>query len=447
MNYRQAAEWLDNLTDPERSGLDRSFGRRMGLDTTVALMAGLDNPHLQVPAVHIAGTKGKGSVAAIIESVARADGLRTGLFTSPHLVTWRERVQHNGEAIPESDVARLATRVRPVAEQIVGPRGRGATFFEVYFALAMLAFAEWDVDLAVVEVGLGGRLDATNVITPLLSAITTLGLEHTRILGDTITQIAAEKAGIIKRGIPVVSAPQPSEAMTVVEAVARERGCDLTVAAPLERIGVVVPARPRDFAPGQRPDITQPVRANFRDETVEARLSLPGDHQLVNAGVASAACAALGMSSGALAEGLAHARWPARVEVVEARPWLVLDCAHTRDSARALMATLRRHLQYRRLAMMLGLSRDKDAEGIADELRDADRVIVTAADMPRAMSTDELAERIAGRWRNVEVIPDAATALAAAREWADEDDCVCVTGSVFLIGELLADGSNASDEL
>lgn len=437
MNYRQAAEWLENLTDPERSGLDRSFGRRMSLDTTMALMEGLGNPHLQVPAVHIAGTKGKGSVAAIIESVARADGLRTGLFTSPHLVTWRERVQHDGEMIPESDVARLATWVRPVAQQVEGPRGKGATFFEVYFALAMLAFAEWEVDLAVIEVGLGGRLDATNVITPRLSVITTLGLEHTRILGDTIAEIAAEKAGIIKPGVPVVSAPQPAEAMTVIAAVARERGSDLTVAAPLERTGTVVPARPEDFAPGQRPAITQPVRTNLRGKTIEARLSLPGDHQLVNAGVASATCAALGMSSDALAEGLARVRWPARVEVVEARPWLVLDCAHTRDSARALMTALRGYLQYQRLVVVLGISQDKDAEGIADELRDADRIIVTRANMPRAMSADELAERIAGRCHDVQVIPDAASALASAREWANEDDCVCVTGSVFLIGELM----------
>ncbi|MCD6361801.1 MAG: hypothetical protein J7M38_13175 [Armatimonadetes bacterium] len=217
MNDARAIEWLDALTDPERRGFGRNFARKMNLDTISALLAGLGNPHEGLPAVHVAGTKGKGSVSAMIEAAARARGYRTMLFTSPHLITWRERVRFDGRLIAEDELAQAASLVRPIAEQVRGPDGRRPTFFEVYFALAMVACARRRVDLAIIEPGLGGRLDATNVIRPLVSAITTLGLDHTRVLGDTIEQIAAEKAGIIKPQVPVVTAPQAREAIAVLE--------------------------------------------------------------------------------------------------------------------------------------------------------------------------------------------------------------------------------------
>ncbi len=441
MTYQQAAEWLHNLTDPERSGLTRAFGRRLSLDTTVALMDALGHPEQDLPAVHIAGTKGKGSVAAMIEAAAHAAGHRTGLFTSPHLVSWRERIQIDGVPISEDEVAHLAERVRPVAEQIDGPRGRGATFFEVYFAMAMLAFADHEVDLAVVETGLGGRLDATNVITPLLSIITTLGRDHTRILGESIEQIAGEKAGIIKPGVPAVSAPQPPGALKIMEATAAAQGCALAVARPMTGV-MRPPSEPEQFVPGERPRLTQTVRGDYDGQALTAELSLLGDHQLVNAGVAARACEALtqaGVAIGAQAfgDGLTRARWPARVEILATRPWLVLDCAHNPESARALMSALRRHLKYERLALVLGVSADKDAARIADELREASYVVLTQADMPRAMPAPQLAELTAGTWDTVEVIEDAAQALAAARDWAGEADCICVTGSFFVVGELM----------
>ena len=442
MNYQQAAQWLTNLTDPERSGLDRRFRRRQSLDPTCALMEGLGNPHRASVSVHVAGTKGKGSVAAMIESAARAQGLTTGLFTSPHLVSWRERVKLDGQPIAEQDLARIATQVRPVAEAVEGPGGRGATFFEVYFAIAMMAFAQRGVDLAVIETGLGGRLDATNVIEPRVSVITTLSLDHTQILGDTIEQIAFEKAGIIKPGVPVVSAPQPDAAMGVIGQTAAERGAPLRVAEPFRQAGEIEPLRPEDYRPGERPRVRQPIAGSYLGERVQADLPLLGEHQGLNAGVAACGCeelsaAGLPIGPDALGRGLGTVHWPARVEVIKARPWLVLDCAHNPDSAAALMRALRRHLLFDRLVLVLGLSKEKDAEGIAAELASADRVILTRADMPRAMAIEALEERTRGLWRSYQVCSSSVDALAEARAMAGERDCICVTGSFFVVGEIM----------
>lgn len=443
MNYLQATEWLEALTDPERRGFGRNFARRMNLDTVRALLSELGDPHLGLRAVHIAGTKGKGSVAALVEAAVRAAGYRTALFTSPHLRSWRERVRFDGRPVSEQELAHLATVVRPAAERVRGPDGRRPSFFEVYFALAMVACAERPVDLAVVETGLGGRLDATNVLVPLVSVITSLGLDHTQVLGETIEQIAAEKAGIIKVGVPVVSAPQPAEAMAVLQEHARQCAAPLVVAQPFAERAPVIPARPEDFPPGQRPHLTQAVTGRMQGEHIEAELPLLGAHQLVNLGVAAATCeqlAARGVTVDpeSFARGLARAHWPGRMEVVEAQPWLVLDCAHNPDSARALFAALRRHLHYERLILVLGVSREKDVAGIARELAaGADHVILTQAQLKRALEVEALAETTAAQWRSWEVRGNCAAALARARELAGGRDAICVTGSVFLVAEAM----------
>ncbi len=443
MNYQQAVEWLEKLANPERYGFGADFARRVNLETTRALMADLGNPEQRLRAVHIAGTKGKGTVAAMIESVARAAGHSTGLFTSPHLISWRERIRLDGEQISEERVAALATRVRPPTEALESPqRSVSPTFFEVCTAMAFLAFAEDGADVSIIEAGLGGRLDATNVLTPTVSVITTLGIDHSAILGDTLSQVAGEKAGIIKPGVPVVSAAQEPEGAAVIEETAASRSASLHVAAPFEAAGKITPVRPEDVPPGEAPRLTQPARGSFAGETIEVALPLLGEHQLINAGVATTACellAAAGVSitAQAVVRGLESVSWRARVELVEARPWLVLDCAHNRESARALMQALRRHLEFERLIVVLGLSHDKEAEAIAEELAEAEHVIVTRVDTPRAMPTDELRERTEGYWRSLEVVATPPQALAHAREMAGERDLICVTGSVYLAGELM----------
>ncbi len=456
MNYQQAVEWLEALADPERHALGRNFARRVNLDTTLTLMDKLGNPDRGLPVAHIAGTKGKGTVAAMMESVARAAGHRTGLFTSPHLVSWRERIRVGGQQISEERVAELAGRVRPVAEAppffpLRGKKGGdlpapdrllAPTFFEACNAMALLAFAEDAVELAVIETGLGGRLDATNVLTPIVSVITTLGLDHTAVLGDTHAQVAREKAGIIKEGVPVVSAPQRPEAAEVVEEVARERSAPLHLAAPFEASARIEPLRPEEVAAGEAPRPAQPARGTFAGETVEVSLPLLGEHQLINAGVAARACEllaerALSIPAQAFVRGLETVRWPARVEVIEAHPWLILDCAHNRESMRALVRALQRHLEFERLVVVLGLSQDKPAEAIARELAGTSHVILTRADIARAMSTEQLRVRTEAYWKSFEVIPRPAEALARAREIAEERDAICVTGSLFLVGELM----------
>ncbi|MEA3399780.1 MAG: folylpolyglutamate synthase/dihydrofolate synthase family protein [Armatimonadota bacterium] len=445
MTYRQAAEWLEALADPERTGLDRRFARRMNLDATRRLMELLGDPHERLAAVHIAGTKGKGSVAAMVEAAARAASHRTGMFTSPHLVSWRERVRINGQPITEEEVARLASAVRPAVEQVEEEGLRGPSFFEACTAMALLRFAEEDLDLCVVEVGLGGRLDATNVVAPLMSVITTLGIDHAHVLGDTLAGIAQQKAGIIKPGVPVVSAQQPSEARVIIQHAAAAQASPLRFAEPFE-VGEVTPLRPRDAVPGDPPLLTEPLEGGYAGARVALRLPLAGEHQAINAGVAAAVCeglseAGLEVPPEAFVDGLEGVRWPARVQVVDVRPWVVIDCAHNQQSARALMRALRRHLVCRRLIVVLGLSEDKPAEVVAGELSSADHAILTRACLPRAMPAEELAERTGAIWRSHEVVADPVQALAHARETAEERDAICVTGSFFVLADLMEAGA------
>lgn len=229
MNYTQAVEYLEALTDFERLGFRRHFADTVSLDSARRFAELLHNPHLQVPAVHIAGTKGKGSTAAMVERVLREAGYRTGLFSSPHLVSFRERVRVNGEPVSEESMARLVSQVRPVLEQVRVTDGFSpCTFFEAYFGIAALHFLAEEVDVAVYEVGLGGRLDATNLLNPIVGAITTIGFDHTAILGNTLDAIAREKAGIAKPGVPlVVARGQQGEAFSAISQVAESVGAPL----------------------------------------------------------------------------------------------------------------------------------------------------------------------------------------------------------------------------
>ena len=441
MDYAETIDWLMGLRNPERTGLTRDFGRRMNLDATWRLMELLGNPHEQVRAIHIAGTKGKGSVAAMVESTCRIAGHRTGLFTSPHLVSWRERIRIDGECITEERVAALANDVRPAVDQVVSEGLRTPSFFEALTAMGMLAFAREDLDITVLETGLGGRLDATNVITPLVSVITTLGLDHTNVLGNTLPQIAREKAGIIKPGVPVVVAPVPESIERQMRRAAESADAPLRFATPFRTIETE-PLSPDDVATGELPVLGERVAGQFLGEDFEAQVALSGRHQATNAGVAALACEALNeagitLSPSALQDGLENVYWPARVELVSVRPWEVIDCAHTQASARALMTALRRHLEFDRLILVLAASKGKQVEAMAHELSSADHVVLTEALLPRAMRLEDLEERTHAIWRSSEIAFPPTDALERARSLAGPRDLVCVTGSVFVIGDLI----------
>ncbi len=376
-------------------GLERRKDK-LGLEGTRALLAVLGNPQEKFRSIHVAGTNGKGSVCAQVASVLRAAGLRTGLFTSPHLVDFRERIRVDGRW---ADQERLAVRLEHIQSL---PEGRDRTFFEVCTALAFDDFAARDAEWAVVEVGLGGRLDCTNVITPEVCVVTSIGCDHTEILGDTIERIAAEKAGILKPGVPVVNGATDPRAAEVVRRIAEAVGAPLLV-----------------------PDQTEGAAA-------------------LNAGAARAALEALvargvRIPESAIPAGLAAARWPGRFERCPAEPRLWWDGAHNPDGARALKAWC----EARPLVpsqLVLALSRDKDAEEFLAALAPAypkRRLIATRSRNERARAPEELAALARAAGWSAETAPDVASACRRAAERASPDAPALLTGSLFAVGEAM----------
>ncbi len=405
------------------------------------VLALLGRPHDKFRCVHIAGTKGKGSTSAMVESVLRAAGYRTGLFTSPHLHTFRERIRLNGGLMTKAQLVDLLERCRPAIEATPG-----ITAFEVMTALGFQFFAEQGVEWAVLEVGLGGRLDATNVVHPAVCAITSLSYDHMELLGHTLSLIAFEKAGIIKAGVPVVTAPQEPEAMAVIRRVSKDTGARLII------VGEDWTCDPdgRDLT-GQYLKITGP---GGRPALSGLRIALLGQHQRDNATVAVAVLHELreqgvAISDEALRQGLASARWPGRFEVLHQGPALVVDSAHNEDSAQKLRAALANYFPRparRRLAIIFGASADKDILGmlrtfLAPESETgyppADKVIVTKSGHPRSAEPAQLADlaRSVNATCPISVQPDLDHALTEAMVWAGPDDLICVTGSIFVVAQ------------
>jgi dihydrofolate synthase/folylpolyglutamate synthase len=405
------------------------------LDRMRALLRLLGDPQDRLRIVHVAGSKGKGSTAAMLAAVLGRAGYRTGLFTSPHLGRVEERIQVDGQPVGRDELTALLGDVRAA---LAARRGLEPTFFEVATALGFLHFRRRRVEAAVIEVGLGGRFDSTNVCRPVLAVITSISLDHTQQLGDRLASIAAEKAGIIKPGRPVVSGTTVPEARAVIERVARERG------APLSQLGADFHY---DCTPGRvTADGGAPprLRVATRRAWPEMELGLLGDHQAANAAVAVRCVEVLRdqgwhVPDAAVAAGLAGVVWPARMEVVGRRPLVVLDCAHNVASAEALVATLRDTFPPGRRWLIFAGSGDKDLPGMMRVLAPhfAHAFLTRYAGSSRGVPAEELAALLR---RSADlphtVCPTALDAWRAARERAGPDDLICVTGSVFLAGEL-----------
>lgn len=408
---------------------------KLGLDVERALCARLGDPQDAFLSLHVAGTNGKGSVCAMLAAVLEAAGFRTGLYTSPHLVRFNERIRVNGEAIPDVDLVRRMEQVEGAARAIVAEGHRDVTFFEFTTALAFAHFRERRVQIAVLETGMGGRLDATNVVTPVLSVITSIGLDHQAFLGDTVEKIAAEKAGIIKEGRPVICGAIAPEPMEVIRRVARERTSSLRLAA--QSCAVRRTAQSLD---GQR------VILETGEESI-GRVALPllGEHQLANCALAMAALDVLREETGlavppeAVRKGLGAVRWPARCQVLERDPPVVLDGGHNAEAARALAATLDEVRGRRPLGLLVSFLADKDPLGFLREVAGpAERCWIVSIQNERAMpmATMMAAARTAGL--NPEEGGSLAQALATARAWARErSGLLCVAGSLYLAGEAL----------
>ncbi len=412
------------------------------------LVERLGSPHEQLPIVHIAGTKGKGSTGAMIATVLTAAGYRTGMFSSPHLDRIEERLAIDGEPCSSEEFVELIERIIPVVEEMdrsaaaCDPPEFGPTYFEITTSAALLHFAQRKVDAAVVEVGLGGRLDSTNVCTPRVAVITSISFDHTRQLGNTLDAIAREKAGIIKPGVPVVSGVREDEPRSAIREVCRQRDCRLI------ELGV-------DFDFDYRPpknlqrgpacgELDFRYTADGSDAYARLPLALPGSHQAANAAVAIATLGELGRTGWdvppeAVRKGLSETVFPARVEVVARRPAIVVDGAHNGASIAALADTLRESFSVDRRGLLFAATQEKDVRRMLQHLLDDfDEVLFTRYQTnPRAMPPEEvasIARELTGR--QYDVVADPSDALAQLRRWAGPDDLICITGSFFIAAEL-----------
>jgi dihydrofolate synthase/folylpolyglutamate synthase len=388
----------------------RLFGAKFGLENTFRLAALAGSPQAKLRFIHVAGTNGKGSTCAMLEGVYRAAGLRVGLFTSPHLVSFRERIQINRQLVAEPEVVRLVAEIQPLLRQF--PRDHHPTFFEVVTVMALIYFAEQKCDLVIWETGLGGRLDATNIVTPLASVITNIAFDHQQWLGDTLGKIAAEKAGIIKPGIPVVTATEAPEALRVIERVGREKG------APLTRV--------------------QPRQAS----RITPHASLLGDHQKLNAALALAAVeilqAQIPVAEDEIRAGLAAVNWPGRLQLIS-KPGggeILLDGAHNVAGAETLRAAWEKHFAAAGAVLIFGALADKNWPGICRILAPlAGKILTVPVASERTADAHELAKifRSANRAAAVAACENLTDALNASKD----GPFVVITGSLYLVGEAL----------
>jgi dihydrofolate synthase/folylpolyglutamate synthase len=438
--YQQALDYLYSFVDYSMTRNLRYSPEKFNLGRMEALMERLGHPERKYPVLHVAGTKGKGSVAAMCASALQTAGYTTGFYTSPHLHEYTERIQVNGEQISKAEMVELIDEMRPHIAAVAE-----VTTFEITTALAFLYFARRNAGAAVIEVGLGGRLDATNVVTPLVSVITSLSMDHMNVLGDTLAKIAGEKAGIIKQGRPVVLSPQKDEARLVVERVAQERGAR-----------VVEVGREVYFAPyahsldgqsllvwkaDEQPLVDAFIEGGGRNSEWEpVRLNIPllGYHQVENAATAYTALQVvrqegLTLSEDAIRVGLVRVNWPGRFEILRRTPPVIVDSAHNGDSALKLRLAIEDYLPGKPVILLFGASEDKDIHGMFAELMPrVRRVIATQSIHPRAMEAQKLVELAHQFGVPAQAVLPLEKALETALEWAGTEAVVLATGSLFV---------------
>lgn len=451
--FTQAIDYLYSFINFEQRPQDRYMAAKLDDGRPQRLMAAVGAPHEQFPSIHIAGTKGKGSVAAMCAASLRAAGYKVGLYTSPHLQDFRERIRILTPAdadgrIPQPAFVKLLEGMKPVIGEMAE-----VTWFEILTAVAFLHFAREQVDVAVVEVGLGGRLDATNVVTPLVSVITSLSLDHTKFLGNTLPEIAYEKGGIIKAGVPVVTAPQKREAMEVLLQIAIEREAPLSVIGQhWQYTGEAQPVQPGR----QALVITRSPAPDFMAAPAAFELALAGEHQLENGAVAVAALQVVQaqfprLDATAVSRGLATVEWEGRLQTVhqgEETPTLLVDCAHNPDSAQKLCQALQHHFDYQNIWFIFGCFGDKDVPQILQPLLPvAAGVITTSVQHPRSATPEALAALVTAAGIPAFPAPDMDTAVRLAWQKASPDDLICVTGSIYIVGDLLNQWESLQSQL
>ncbi|HLV97711.1 MAG TPA: folylpolyglutamate synthase/dihydrofolate synthase family protein [Ktedonobacterales bacterium] len=437
-NPLETTRWLSTFHDSERGGQFVADGEG-SLNRERALLARLGNPQRAYTITHIAGTKGKGSTSAMLAAMLHAAGMRTGLYTQPDLHTWHERIRLNEQTITEAEALHF---LPPLKDALARLDAGSYLTYEVVTALALLAFQDAHVEQAVIEVGLGGRLDATNVVEPAVTVITSISYDHMAFLGPTLADIAREKGGIIKPGIPLVCSAQAPEAVEVLTRICAERGAPLLRVGPAGTPGCAYQYQPLTAeSDRQWGDIQTPQRT-YRN----LELRLLGTHQLENATAAIAAAeqlqqAGASIDEAAIRQGLQAVNWPGRLQVIGQQPWVVVDGTHNADSFAKLFAALRRHFPFKRLLLVVGVMADKDLAGIVSEIAQAgvDEVFVTPLDHPRSAQPDRIAKLLEAQLPLIDIHtdPNSAEALAHAKAAAWPLDLICVAGSVALAGEAL----------
>jgi dihydrofolate synthase / folylpolyglutamate synthase len=438
-DYQATLDYLYSFVD---YSLQRQFlfsPEKFNLERMRVFTAALGDPEQKYPVFHIAGTKGKGSVAALTASVLQASGYRVGLYTSPHLEDYNERIQVNGVPISHKELVSIVDDLKSLIASI--PE---ITTFEITTALAFHYFARQDVNAAVIEVGLGGRLDATNIVSPLLSVITSLSYDHTEILGNTLALIAGEKAGIIKEGRPVIVSPQQLEAYEVVESVAANRSAPLILVGrdyQYKHLSHSIEKQVFRVWKNTQPSSGSTPPSSVNTPPIEAdELAIPllGRHQVENAATAYAALKigheqGLILKTGAIQSGFASVKWPGRFELLRKTPPLIIDSAHNRDSAQRLRATVEEYLPDIQVILLVGASEDKDITGMLEELMPiTSHIIATRSVHPRAADPDMLVQMAEKYNKPALSVPRVEDALKAALSEAGKEKAILATGSIFL---------------
>lgn len=413
MDRRGVLEWL---FAQEASGI------KFGLENTRELLERMGNPHQKFRSVHIAGTNGKGSVSAMTESVLREAGYVTGLYTSPHLVDFSERIRVCGEKISDHEFLKLAEEVKHHADEMLA-ESKKLTFFELTTVIAFAYFARKEVEIAVVEVGMGGRLDSTNVITPEACAITPISMEHAEFLGDTIAKIAAEKAGIIKPGIPVVSSKQLDDAMEVI----RSKADILTVAGEDSKFEIISSDSngTEIFSDAVGMNLSVPLIGSYQGDN--CALSVLLLKELMNRGVY--------IPDEAFVSGLQKTRWPGRLETVSFNPRIIIDCTHTPAGAEAVASEVKRI--FGRVMLVFGILSDKDVNGVAAKFGPvSEEAFIVTPDSKRALPAELTAESFEP-YTKVQICSSLRDAISAAKDKAGRDGVVLITGSLYMAGEAM----------
>ena len=430
--YAKSLRYLSSLNDFERLRIVRYNSQNFDLDRMRTLLKKLGNPQDQFKSVHIAGTKGKGSTCAMIASMLQACGYKVGLYTSPHLIDVRERITINGEMIHQTEFARLVKLAEPFIERIK-PR---PTYFDVLTAVAFKHFAEHKVDIAVIETGLGGRLDSTNVIKPEVTGITSISKDHMAQLGSTIAKIAEEKAGIFKAGIPALSVQQDPEADVVLKRVAEKNGTTLEVTGQSIEFSYRFESS-RMQGPHNRVCLTTP-NSKFEHLAVP----LLGEHQAINCGLALSVIDRLKsrgfvIPDAKAMEGLARTSVPGRMEMLSQTPRVVCDAAHNAASLDAMLRAIGQHIPYDSMVIIFGCCADKDVSGMLERIAGgADKVIFTRVNNIRSADPNELAARYVELYgKMAQVAPTLEDALAIANRAVTKEDLITITGSFYLVGE------------